>query len=276
VGRAVALAVVAAAIAVAVGVARARRGADDGARCGPGFRGAGARCVPADPARCPRPLVVSVAGVCEAPDTAVWVPAASLTIGPADWEATGRVKERTLRTRAFRLDAFEVTLSRWLGQNGFDPARAASGMTSDEAEAFCERRGGRLPTEDEWTVAAAWAGAGGAARRYPWGDTGAVCRRAAWGLSVGPCATGAEGPDTVGAHPDGDSSAGLHDLAGNVAEWVSTPASASLGGHESLRAVAKGGSWKSSLASELRVWARLELSPGARDPSVGFRCAYDP
>jgi formylglycine-generating enzyme required for sulfatase activity len=106
--------------------------------------------------------------------------------------------------------------------------------------------------------------------RYPWGDTGAVCRRAAWGLQTGPCATGALGPDTVGAHQGGDSPLGLHDLAGNVAEWVAPEAGRPEVG------VAKGGSWQSRLATELRLWARLELDPQARDPRVGLRCVYPP
>ncbi len=159
---------------------------------------------------------------------------------------------------------------RWRGASepDGDAARAASAMTRDEAGAFCASRGGRLPSEDEWIAAAS---GHGPPRRYPWGDTGAVCRRAAWGLSSGPCAVTGRGPDTVGAHPDGDSQLGLHDMAGNVAEWVAPPAEP-----ERRIGVAKGGSWQTGLASELRVWARLELPPDARDARVGLRCAYPP
>jgi len=263
--RAIAVALVLGAVGVAIGVGLARRGLDEGARCGGGFEARGARCVVRAGA-CPAPLAMSPAG-CDAPDVRVMVPASVVQVGPADWEATGRVSERTIRTSAFRIDAFEVTRGRWGGAPDGDLARAASGMSRDEAEEFCERRGGRLPTEDEWIVAAT-AGAG-PTRRYPWGDTGAVCRRAAWGLSVGPCAAGADGPDTVGAHPDGDSPFGLHDLAGNVAEWVGPGEGGGPG-------VAKGGCWQSALASDLRVWARLELAPGTRDSRVGLRCAYPP
>jgi formylglycine-generating enzyme required for sulfatase activity len=181
-----------------------------------------------------------------------------LLVGPADWEATG-VAARTIHVEAFRIDAFEVTRGRWEGATDSDAARAASAMTYEDADAFCRMHGGRLPTEDEW-IAAASSGAG-PVRRYPWGDTGAVCRRAAWGLAAGPCATGATGPDTVGAHSDGDSALGIHDLAGNVAEWVEE------------RSV-KGGSFRTALAPELRVWARGAAGP--RDPAVGVRCAYPP
>jgi formylglycine-generating enzyme required for sulfatase activity len=40
--------------------------------------------------------------------------------------------------------------------------------------------------------------------------------------------------------------------------------------------VVKGGSWASALAADLRLWARVELDPDARDPRVGVRCAYPP
>jgi sulfatase modifying factor 1 len=261
--RGLAVALVLAAIAVALGIGLALRGHDEGARCSRGFAARGARCVVlAD--SCPAPLRVS-GEECDAPDVRISVPAASVLVGPADWEATG-VAARTVRASAFRIDAFEVTRGRWGGAARGDAARAASGMTRAEAEAFCAAGGGRLPSEEEWIVAAA--SGSDPARRYPWGDTGAVCRRAAWGLAGGPCATGADGPDTVGAHSDGDSPLGVHDLAGNVAEWVASD--------DPARGTARGGSWRSSLATELRVWARLELSPAARDPRVGFRCAYPP
>jgi formylglycine-generating enzyme len=260
---AIALALVAAAAAVVAGVAR--RGRDEGARCGPGFAARGARCLPAR--ACPPPLVASPHG-CDAPDVRVLVAGAEVAVGPSDWEAEGRVAPRVIRVQAFRVDAFEVTRGKFGARAGpvdGDAARAASGMTLGEAEAFCALQGGRLPSEDEWMVAAA--SAASPPPRYPWGDTGAVCRRGAWGLENGPCASGADGPDTVGAHPDGDSPLGLHDLAGNVAEWVTAP---------TATAIAKGGSWKSALATDLRLWARLELRPDAHDPRVGLRCAYPP
>jgi formylglycine-generating enzyme required for sulfatase activity len=270
--RVAAIAVVAGAVAVAVGLALARRGDNDVARCGPGFVASGPRCLVPE-AQCPARLVVTPYG-CDAPEVRVLVAAGAIAIGPSDWEAEGRVRARSIRVASFRIDAFEATVGRWgrARSAADDPARAASGMPQAEARAYCESRGGRLPTEDEWIVAAV--SASNPPRRYPWGDTGAVCRRAAWGLVAGPCAHGADGPDTVGAHPDGDSPLGLHDLAGNVAEWVT----ASWPGSESSTeiGIAKGGSWNDALAAELRVWARMELDPGRGDPRVGVRCAYPP
>jgi formylglycine-generating enzyme required for sulfatase activity len=269
---------VAGALVVSIVLGWALRGPRDEARCGPGFHAVGARCMVEARGVCPPPLAKLHDGACGPPDERVLVPETALAIGPSDWEAEGLVGARTIRVAAFHIDAFEVTENRYRpGASEAQGDRAARGMSLDDAAAFCAARGGRLPTEDEWIVAAAApAGAAGSATpsasRYPWGETGAVCRRAAWGLSKGPCATGADGPDTVGSHPDGDSRSGLHDLAGNVAEWVTSAPSER--GIETETAIAKGGSWQSSLASELRTWARLELPPHAGDPRVGFRCAY--
>jgi formylglycine-generating enzyme required for sulfatase activity len=242
------------------------------APCGSGFARHGARClVPED--ACPRPFERVPSG-CAPPDRTVSIPAATVAVGPSDWEAAGQASSRIVHVQAFRIDAFEITRGQWGGSRD-DPFRAASGMTRAEAARYCEARGGRLPTEDEWTIAAMSAAV--PPRRYPWGDTGAVCRRAAWGLEHGPCTVGAVAPDTVGAHADGDTPLGLHDMAGNVAEWVQV---GPVGGLAEPGAgdveIAKGGSWQTALATDLRVWARVELAPGARSDAVGLRCAYPP
>jgi formylglycine-generating enzyme required for sulfatase activity len=69
-------------------------------------------------------------------------------------------------------------------------------------------------------------------------------------------------------------------MAGNVAEWVERVpepnggGAANVGGDAS--GVAKGGSWASAFAADLRVWAKVELDPKVGDPRVGVRCAYPP
>lgn len=257
--------------------------------CGPGFRRLGPRCCPGRSASgagdvcarengaCPEPLVETGHG-CDAREGEIVEIARTVTIvGPSDWEAEGRVPARTVTVEPFALDRFEVSTGRACaeiptayGCDPGDPARAASRVPLAAARAYCAARRGRLPSEDEWVAAAA----GDRPRRYPWGDTGAVCRRAAWGLATGPCASGATGPDSIGAHAEGITPHGIHDLGGNVAEWVE-PACAP---GARCPDVVRGGAWDTRLATELRTWLRREVSEEAArrgDTTIGFRCAYD-
>lgn len=222
---------------MAIAVTAARRANRAETPCAPGFTRKGPRCLGPAPVR-----------------TIVDIAAREVTIGPSDWEAEGRVSSRVIATKPFRIDAHEFTV-------GEVPV---SGVSLVRARELCKEHGGRLPTEDEWIVAAA--GTGDKPRRYPWGNTGAVCSRAAFGLKDGPCARGAVGPDTAGSHPDGATPDGIHDLAGNVAEWVETGTSES---------VVRGGAWDTMLATELRTWVRRTVAPDTKDPTIGFRCAYD-
>ena len=251
--------------ALAIGLAGRARHAPSS--CGAGFVADGARCR-IFAGTCPSPLVVTPHGCDAADHDVVELAEATLAIGPSDWEAEGRIAARTVHVEAFAIDRLEETEGQACASLGSDPrctnaepARAFANVSHEEARRLCAAKGGRLPTEDEWMVAAM----GDRARRYPWGDTGAVCRRAAWGLASGPCAEGATGPDTVGAHPDGRTPTGIHDLAGNVDEWVCAGAD--------CRPMARGGSWKTSLATDLRTWLGRETN-GAADPTTGFRCAY--
>jgi formylglycine-generating enzyme required for sulfatase activity len=193
-----------------------------------------------------------------------------LNLGPTDWEAEGVVAPHRITVDTFALDDAEVTWGRYLEcaacatlalsvPGGVEPGLPITHVSPEQAANLCAALGGRLPTGDEWVFAAA----GIAGRRYPWGATGLVCRRAAFGLAQGPCAWGASLPELAGARPDGATETGLFDLAGNVAEWTKEPDGFS----------ARGGSFSSSLAAQLKSWARTTVTVPALD--IGFRCAYD-
>jgi iron(II)-dependent oxidoreductase len=84
-----------------------------------------------------------------------------------------------------------------------------------EARAYAAWVGKRLPTEAEWEKAARFDPATGRSRRYPWGDQDPTVAHANLGQRH-LC------PAPVGAYPDGASPLGVHQLIGDVWEWVDT------------------------------------------------------
>lgn len=191
-----------------------------------------------------------------------------LAIGATDWDGvTGGERFPRTRVAPFQLDLVEVTLQRFLTctscpRHEGEPGLPVTNVSPAEAEAFCGSQGGRLPTAGEWV----WAAAGASGRRFAWGNSGLVCRRAVFGLTQGPCGSPSEAqvlPDLVGSRPDGASPEGVLDLAGNVAEWTLEPS----GGY-----AARGGSFRSVSAAELKSWATLPDREKAL--YIGFRCAY--
>jgi formylglycine-generating enzyme required for sulfatase activity len=270
---------VGAAIAIVVRLAEVERSAP--ARCPPGLVALGARCcgegqklaagrcigAPKACASGMRPTLGSRPG-CVAEERRIKVPAGTLEISPSDWEAHKGVGAREVRVKAFAIDSSEVTLLRWQACTSAgtcpalrepEPGRPVTAVTAEDADRFCRFSGGRLPTTDEWLMAAA----GAAGRRFAWGPNGLVCRRAAFGLIDGPCGEGAEGPELAGARPDGATPEGLLDLTGNVAEWTRD---------KNGKFIALGGSFRSRVAAELATWAVDYAAEAA--PHIGFRCAY--
>ncbi len=139
--------------------------------------------------------------------------------------------------------------------------RPVGDVTWAEARAFCAWRRARLPSEQEWELAAR----GTDGRIYPWGDEPPTCDRA-W-----TSACGAE-PADVGGRPLGASPYGVRDMAGNVDEWVEDPYAAYSGGSASGERIARGGAYD---AWHSRSSARNALSPDYHDALLGFRCASD-
>lgn len=95
-------------------------------------------------------------------------------------------------------------------QPGFE-RHPVNEVTWNGARSYCAWRGARLPTEAEWEAAAR----GREGRRYPWGDQPPTAERAVFGRR-------SNETEPVGSRPAGATPDGVHDLAGNVAEWTSS------------------------------------------------------
>lgn len=145
---------------------------------------------------------------------------------------------------------------------------AVYNVSWDDAKAYCEFRGGRLPTEAEWERAAR----GGLEQQsYPWGD-----KFDAKMLRSGVV----NGPGEVGKFPP--NGFGLYDMAGNVAEWTAdyfareyyahSPAVDPAGPAEGSYRIIRGGAWSDSPA-RVTVFFRNWIGPKQRQPNVGIRCA---
>ncbi len=231
----------------------------------------------------------------EVPPEMVTVPAATITyrLHANDefipYPNTGR--EITVTVDSFLIDRYPVTNEQYLQfirATRYIPADTSNylrhwerGMplsgqerypvvwiTIEDARAYAQWAGKRLPTEAEWQLAAQ----GTDQRQWPWGDE----------FHATKCNNGFGRPTPVDAFPKGESPYGAADLVGNV--WQMTADVWCDGAY--YFNIIRGGSWFRPASGEwyLRggpqplTYTQMQLlvSPGFdRSATVGFRCVMD-
>jgi iron(II)-dependent oxidoreductase len=153
-----------------------------------------------------------------------------------------------------------------------------------EAEAYCNWAGRRLPTEEEWEMAASaepapdGKGITELKRRYPWGDEPPTSDRANLDSRF-------LGHVDVGAFPYGDSAFGCRQMMGNIWEWTGSafypfPGYTVDGPYREYSApwfgypkVLKGGAWATRSRLACNTYRNF-FQPYRRDIFAGFRsCA---
>jgi len=234
------------------------------------------------------------------PSGMVWIPPGEFSTGSTESWRERPIRQETLP--GFFIDLHEVTNSeykKFKRDHFFHPASAnkpATSVTYDEAKAYAEWAGKRLPTSLEWEKAAR----GVDGRLYPWGNDPDSTR-------LNCVEAGITGTVPVDSYPEGRSPYGLYHVAGNVWEWVEDSCKQKIlkiniveedqdsgealieedgDAAESGEAepevdseyiegyLIRGGSWDVTRFL-CRTSNSMCMPPDARRPDLGFRCASD-
>lgn len=214
----------------------------------------------------------------------VEIPAATFTMGsnstrPEDGPT------HTVSIKSFYISKTEISIREYTifakATNRFIPVQPTHlqhndypvvNITCEDANAFCEWVGGRLPTEPEWEYAAG----GGQSWKYSGGNNASLV--AIYG-KTNACKLASKNPNIFG----------LYDMSGNVAEWCAdwyasyTSASQTdplVTDSTSGRRVVRGGHYASHVkpdpeGNQLRNTYRDSEDPNARKPYIGFRVVWD-
>ena len=186
-------------------------------------------------------------------------------------------------TNAFYIGRYEVTQSQWVAKMGSNPSyfqgqadsasRPVERVSWTTIQGYLSATGMRLPTEAEWEYACR---AGTQTPFYNGSTDDNTVGAIAWYSPNSSSQTHAVGGKAANAF-------GLHDMLGNVWEWVNDwydtyPSSAQTnptGPVSASTRVIRGGSWV-NVTDSVRSSYRSDVTPGGTYVYVGFRVARTP
>ncbi len=137
-------------------------------------------------------------------------------------------------------------------------------IVHQDAEAYCKSLGKRLPTLEEWELAAA----GPENRPFPWGNEKATKDIACYYQTGGTC--------KIGSHPKGNTPSGIEDMAGNVYEetavqgCIGTPPAGTPCTQPFSQLM--GGTWNKFDSDGIKS-KKVGQNLGTPPEAIGFRCA---
>ena len=198
--------------------------------------------------------------------------------------------EHRVRMKAYYIDRYEVTNLQykdfvhaagyrspvhWRNRNFTQASQANHPVVNvswEDARAYAEWMGKRLPTEAEWERAAR----GDYGNEYPWGKTASQDH------------ANFANPDSkttpVEKYPSGKSDHDVYDMCGNVGEWVNdwydpkyytrTAEADPQGPEDGSQKVYRGGGYHCN-RMDIRAAGRHYATPKSYQEYIGFRCAMD-
>ncbi len=203
------------------------------------------------------------------------------------WAQPDEGPRRQVEIAPFLIGKYEISRAQWRriasradAQGDESKLLPAHGMAWEDARGALLRSGLEMPSEAQWEYAAR----GGTTTRWWTGNDPGSLRGAVNGRSaIDPRFVGAGTSSPVPVDALRANGFGLHNVAGNVAEWTLDPWAvdgtiglrerdgARISGDESRRSI-RGGSWASD-AAELRSTSRAEAQVDLRDRRIGVRAA---
>lgn len=182
-------------------------------------------------------------------------------------EATNADFKQFVDATGYQTDAEKIGDKPWSAFAAGKDNNPVVKVSWNDAGAFCQWAGKRLPTEAEWEFAAR----GADALAFPYGN--AYDAKKQNGKD-----SGLRGTAVVGSYPGGASPFQLLDMAGNVAEWTSSKPEHYPGNTTNSKLygdnvyIIRGGGWFSA-QDQLASYYRNSAVPTTANDDLGFRCA---